>query len=194
MPIPSMGEVLLPVLRLLAGSAHNAKTCLPYLQEEFALTDVEMAELIPSGFRGRVFDRADWAIFHLMKAGLVDRTSRGVYATSTAGKTLLGSGRPFGWPDLTAMPQYRAAMQKAAPEDEAQAEAPATAAHLPPTARFAEDVTPEEEMRRGLSAASWGARRRSSGPPTCHAPGSFRTPYPRSAESHGLWRGGLWQA
>jgi restriction system protein len=150
MPIPSMGDVLLPVLRLLAGPAHNAKTCLPYLQEEFALTDADMAETIPSGVRGRVFDRADWGMFHLMKAGLVDRPSRGVYVTSPAGKALLATGQPFGWPDLTALPQYRAAMQKAAPDGEARAEVRATVGEMPSTARFAEDVTPEEEMRRAF--------------------------------------------
>jgi restriction system protein len=153
MPIPSMGEILLPVLRLLAGPAHNAKTCLPGLQQEFALSDAEMGELIPSGFRGRVFDRADWAIFHLMKAGLVDRTGRGVYATSAEGKALLAGGQAFGWPELTAMPQYRAAIQKPASDGDPQTEAPS--AIVPQTtAPFAEDVTPEEEMRRAFQQLS----------------------------------------
>jgi restriction system protein len=150
MPIPSMGDILLPVLRLLAGSAHNAKTCLPGLQQEFAISEAEMAELIPSGFRGRVFDRADWAIFHLMKAGLVDRTGRGIYATSPAGKAVLAKGQPFGWPDMTAMPQYRAAIQKSAPDKETRDDLPVTSAQQSPAVQSAEDVTPEEEMRRAF--------------------------------------------
>lgn len=150
MPIPSMGDILLPVLRLLSGSAHNAKTCLPGLQQEFALTEEEMAELIPSGFRGRVFDRADWAIFHLMKAGLVDRTSRGVYATSPAGKALLASGQAFGWPDLTAMPLYRAAIQKSVPESETPDDTPMPIAPQASAVQFDEDVTPDEAMRRAF--------------------------------------------
>ena len=89
MTIPSMKDFFLPCLRLLAGSARNAKDCLPDLQREFALTTAEMEEVIPSGIRTRVFDRADWAIFHLMKAGLVDRPQRGVYVTSQAGRNVL---------------------------------------------------------------------------------------------------------
>lgn len=91
MPIPSMKDFFLPCLRLLAGSARNAKDCLPVLQKEFALTAAEMDEVIPSGVRTRVFDRADWAIFHLMKAGLVDRPERGVYLTSAEGRKVLAT-------------------------------------------------------------------------------------------------------
>jgi restriction system protein len=145
MTIPSMGEMLLPVLRHLAGPANNTKACLPYLKADFGLSDEEMAETIPSGVRGRVFDRADWAVHHLMKAGLVDRAARGVYATSDAGKALLASGRPFGWSDLTATPQYRAAMQKPvreiAPEDSApRVSSPSTS-----------DATPEDVMRKAMT-------------------------------------------
>jgi restriction system protein len=150
MPVPSMGDILLPVLRLLEGPAFNAKTCLPGLQQEFALTEAEMAELIPSGFRGRVFDRADWAIFHLMKAGLVDRTSRGVYATSPAGKALLQSGQAFGWPDLTAMPLYRSAIQKSVPESGTPDDGRLPTPQQAPAAVFVDDVTPDEAMRRAF--------------------------------------------
>ena len=86
-----MKDFFLPCLRLLAGSARNAKECLTALQLEFGLTTLEMEEVIPSGIRTRVFDRADWAIFHLMKAGLVDRPQRGVYVTSQAGRTALAT-------------------------------------------------------------------------------------------------------
>ena len=91
MPIPSMKDFFIPCLRLLSGSARNAKDCLPHLQKEFGLSADEMDELIPSGTRTRVFDRADWAIFHLMKAGLVDRPKRGVYVTSDKGAVVLAT-------------------------------------------------------------------------------------------------------
>lgn len=83
---------MLPCLRLLANGATNARTCLPGLQTEFGLTDLDMADTIPSGNRTRVFDRADWAIFHMMKAGLIDRPKRGVYVASQAGQKLLAQG------------------------------------------------------------------------------------------------------
>lgn len=91
MTIPSMKDFFLPCLRLLAGTARSAKDCLPALQKEFGLTDSEMEEVIPSGVRTRVFDRADWAIFHLMKAGLVDRPERGVYLTSEEGRKVMAT-------------------------------------------------------------------------------------------------------
>lgn len=91
MPIPSMKDFFLPCLRLLDGSARNAKDCLTDLQRQFSLTTADMEEVIPSGTRTRVFDRADWAIFHLMKAGLVDRPQRGVYVTSDAGHKVLAT-------------------------------------------------------------------------------------------------------
>jgi restriction system protein len=89
MPIPTMHVFYFPLLVAFSKGAHNARTALPALQHHFGFTDEEMQELIPSGTRERVFDRADWAIFHLMKAGLVERTQRGVYALSEAGKTVL---------------------------------------------------------------------------------------------------------
>ena len=54
-----MGEFLLPCLRLLAADAWNTRDCLPALRVEFGLTDDEMAEMLNSGTRTRVFDRAD---------------------------------------------------------------------------------------------------------------------------------------
>lgn len=86
-----MKDFFLPCLRLLSGNARNAKDCLPALQTEFGLTAAEMEEVIPSGVRTRVFDRADWAIFHLMKAGLVDRPKRGFYLTSDEGRKALAT-------------------------------------------------------------------------------------------------------
>ncbi|MFP5478165.1 MAG: restriction endonuclease [Alphaproteobacteria bacterium] len=110
MPIPSMGDFLLPCLRLLAQKARNARDCLPNLQQEFGLSDDDMDEVVPSGTRTRVFDRADWAIFHLMKAGLVDRPARGVYVASEDGRAWLASGKPLDWQIIKTLPTYQAAM------------------------------------------------------------------------------------
>lgn len=47
-----------------------------------------MQEMVPSGIRGRALDRADWAIFHMMKAGLIERPTRGFYKLSELGRGL----------------------------------------------------------------------------------------------------------
>ncbi|WP_181318129.1 restriction endonuclease [Pseudogemmobacter blasticus] len=109
-----MGAFLLPCLRLLAKDARNARDCLPLLRQEFGLNEDEMAEVLKSGTRTRVFDRADWAIFHLMKAGLVERTSRGVYIVSDAGQVWLASGLPLDWRTIRAIPAHQQAMAEAA--------------------------------------------------------------------------------
>lgn len=90
--IPSMYELFRPCLELLAAGATNAKECAVGIQKRYGLSQDQMAELIPSGTRTRVVDRADWAIFRLMKAGLVVRPKRGVYELSPQGQAVARSG------------------------------------------------------------------------------------------------------
>ena len=77
-----------PLLEAFSKGAHNARTALPYLQNKFQFTDQEMQFLIPSGKRERVFDRADGAMFHVMKAGLIERPGGGTYKLSKLGKSV----------------------------------------------------------------------------------------------------------
>ena len=107
--IPSMNEVMLPCLKLLAAGATNARECLTGLKSQFAMNDEQMMETIPSGLRTRIFDRADWAIFHMMKAGLVDRPKRGFYTVSEDAQKLLNSNvAKLDLKSLQAMPTYSA--------------------------------------------------------------------------------------
>jgi restriction system protein len=117
MPIPNVSELLLPCLRLLAGEVRNSRGCLPALREQFNLSDVEMAETLKSGNRTRIFDRADWAVFHLMKSGLVDRPQRGVYVASNAGREWLAAGKTLDWKTLRGIPAYRDAMARSSQSD-----------------------------------------------------------------------------
>lgn len=116
-----MGEFLLPCLRLLAADAWNTRDCLPALRVEFGLTDDEMAEMLNSGTRTRVFDRADWAVFHLLKAGLVERPERGLYRASEEGRAWLSAGKPLDLRLIKAIPAYQAAMIEAARTDDSPA-------------------------------------------------------------------------
>ena len=118
MPIPSMGEFLLPCLRLLAANARNTRDCLPALRDEFHLTKDDMAEVLKSGTRTRFFDRADWAVFHLLKAGLVERPERGVYRASAEGRAWLAAGKPLDWRTVKTIPAHQAAMAEAARKDD----------------------------------------------------------------------------
>jgi restriction system protein len=152
MPIPSMGEFLLPCLRLLAADARSTRDCLPALRVEFGLTDDEMAEMLNSGTRTRVFDRADWAVFHLLKAGLVERPERGVYRASAEGRAWLAEGKPLDWRVIKSIPAYQAAMAEAAERN-------ATREALPSASRTTVDLpdeTPEDLIERASKEAEAG--------------------------------------
>lgn len=119
MAIPTMHVFYFPLLEAFAQGAHNARTALPYLQKKFQFTDEEMQLLIPSGKRERVFDRADWAMFHLMNAGLIERPSRGTYKLSELGKSVLaGPDKTLDQVKLRQFPLYQIFLTK--PRDPAE--------------------------------------------------------------------------
>lgn len=49
MPIPDFQTAMLPVLRAFNDGAQSVSDVLPVLRAEFAITDAEAEELIPSG-------------------------------------------------------------------------------------------------------------------------------------------------
>lgn len=152
MPIPTMGEFLSPCLRPLAADARNTRDCLPALKVEFGLTDDEMAEMLNSGTRTRVYDRADWAVFHLLKAGLVERPERGVYRASAEGRAWLAAAKPLDWRIIKSIPTHQAAMAEAAERNASREAAPSLSrdvADLP-------DETPEDLIERASKDAEAG--------------------------------------
>jgi restriction system protein len=149
MSIPTMGDFLLPCLRLLAGEAQSTRDCLPALKVEFGLTDDDMAEVLKSGTRTRVFDRADWAVFHLFKAGLVERPERGVYRASEAGRAWLASGKALNWKLIKEIPAHQAAMAEAADRSAGSETAVSPRESIAETA----DETPEDMIERAAKEA-----------------------------------------
>lgn len=139
----------MPCLRLLAGEARNTRDCLPSLKMELHLTDDDMAEVLKSGTRTRVFDRADWAVFHLFKAGLVERPERGVYRASLEGRAWLAAGKPLNWKIIKEIPAHQAAMAEAAERttdaDPVKLDAKA--------GRDTADETPEDMIERAAKEA-----------------------------------------
>lgn len=119
MPLPTMNDVMRPCLVELQKGASNARECLPGLKARFGLGDEDMEDRIPSGTRTRIFDRADWAIFHMMKAGLIDRPKRGVYVLSEAGDRFLSTtSDALTLTDLKTYPAYSAWQSGAAKANE----------------------------------------------------------------------------
>ena len=84
---------MLPLLELAAASDEvTTAEYYPALAARFELTDADRAMLIPSG-RALVYkNRIAWAVTHLVKAGLLERPSRGtIRITGTGHRVLAGA-------------------------------------------------------------------------------------------------------
>lgn len=78
MPIPDFQSLMLPLLRRLGdGAEHSLRDLITQLAEEFALTDAERKELLPSGQQPVFDNRVGWARTYMKKAGLLESPRRG---------------------------------------------------------------------------------------------------------------------
>ena len=91
MPVPDYETLMLPVLRLIASGAKNVGECVPKLKEEFAISDEEARELIPSGRITVLQSRAHWARTYLSKAGLLHSPKRNLHVVTDRGRQLLAA-------------------------------------------------------------------------------------------------------
>ena len=89
MSIPDYATLMLPLLKLAALGETRVLEAEKQMGEEFGLTPEERAQLLPSGKQRILHNRAHWAKFYLMKAGLVKFPSRGTFVATEAGRALL---------------------------------------------------------------------------------------------------------
>jgi restriction system protein len=94
MPVPDYETMMLPVLRLFAEGATRVSDCLQPLATLYGLSADEVAELLPSGKKTKLADRAHWARTYLSKAGLLESPRRNVHVITSAGRQLLASNPP----------------------------------------------------------------------------------------------------
>ncbi len=91
--IPTFDHFFVPVLNHCKdGEIHTPRETYPALVKEGGYTPEQMAVLIPSGARSKIQDRIQWAMFHLFKAGLLARPTKGKYSLTKEGHKLLDSG------------------------------------------------------------------------------------------------------
>ncbi|WP_291521516.1 restriction endonuclease [Branchiibius sp. NY16-3462-2] len=88
--IPDFQTLMRPVLAYLGDDAiRRSRDVKDAMADEFALSDTEKAQLLPSG-RQRTFDnRVGWALTYLSQAGLVERPNRGRVTITDDGRTAL---------------------------------------------------------------------------------------------------------
>lgn len=90
MAIPDFQSLMLPLLRFCADDLeHSRHDAQPILAGEFALSESELAELLPSGKQGKFVNRLAWAKSYLKQAGLLETTARGVFRITARGKSVL---------------------------------------------------------------------------------------------------------
>src|SRR5262245_7562646 len=86
MAIPDYQTVMLPLLQAMKdGRDHALSDIIEELGNQLGLTPEEKRELLPSGTQNTFENRVRWAGTYLFKAGLLDRTGRGVIRIKSRG-------------------------------------------------------------------------------------------------------------
>ena len=90
MTIPDFQSLMRPVLMSLAdGVTRRSRDVKDAMAEEFALSDEERAQMLPSGRQRTMDNRVGWALTYLRQAGLVDQPSRGRVVINEVGRQAL---------------------------------------------------------------------------------------------------------
>jgi restriction system protein len=91
MAIPDYQALMLPMLRLASSGPIRVLEAEKKVGEELGLTLEERGQLLPSGKQRVLHNRAHWAKFYLMKAGLVSFPNRGTFVATDVGRALLAT-------------------------------------------------------------------------------------------------------
>ncbi|WP_353649814.1 restriction endonuclease [Nakamurella sp. A5-74] len=88
--IPDFQTVMRPALAFLGdGSLRKSREVKDAVVDQFDLTDVERAEMLPSGRQRTIDNRVGWALTYLFQAGLIARPSRGQVSITDEGRDAL---------------------------------------------------------------------------------------------------------
>lgn len=87
MTIPTFEEIM-PVILDLAADADSIaiRHCMNLIADRFDLSEEEREQTLPSGKQKVLYNRAYWASFDLLKAGLLEKRQRGIYAITERGR------------------------------------------------------------------------------------------------------------
>jgi restriction system protein len=109
MPVPSLFDLTLPLLKLASEKEINYSEAADLLARQFGLTPEEAAELLPSGWDRRLVNRIKWAKVELSQADLVESTRPSHFRAPEAGRRQLASSPPkLDHKFLMGIPAYRA--------------------------------------------------------------------------------------
>lgn len=94
MSIPDFQTLMLPVLRRLAIGQRSTTELISDMASEFALSESERTQLLPTRRQPVIANRVHWSLSYLGRAKLIERISRGVYHATDRGKGVLTSPPP----------------------------------------------------------------------------------------------------
>jgi restriction system protein len=141
MPIPDFQTISRPLLELMAdGKDRSMSEVRDALAIQFALTPEERTDLLPSEKQARFDNRVAWSSSYLVRAGLLDRPSRGRIRIAQEGREALGVLKPGERVDLNFLKRY--------PAIESFRTGGGSASHVSDPIPVA-DATPEELIQSG---------------------------------------------
>lgn len=90
MPIPSSGNLLLPMLEFVKnGKTRTLKETVRHLADVFKLSNKDLEELQPSGRQTKFEKRVGWARYYLGKAGYIRTVGYGSFVITKSGLDML---------------------------------------------------------------------------------------------------------
>ena len=90
MAVPDFQSLMLPALMTLVdGSPTPISEVRDRVAAAEGLTPEDVCEMLPSGRQSVLVNRVSWAVMHMERAGLLERTRRGVYRLMPEGERLL---------------------------------------------------------------------------------------------------------
>jgi len=146
MTVPDYQTFMFPLLKLTAKTDVSVKDAIAPMAEAFSLTPEDMSELLTSG-QSKVVNRISWALLYMMKAGLLERPTRGVYRLTAEGQKVLAQN-----PDridvklLSQYESFKAFQGKGKSETDPTPPDPASLSVDSNQAHSEESVTPDERL------------------------------------------------
>jgi len=142
MAIPDYETIMRPMLEACAdGRGHRVRDLAETLAEEFRLTPVERAELLPSGIV-KFVSRVGWTKTYLKQAGLVEQPARAMVRITGRGKEALQSTERIDNAYLSRFAEFRAFKDRSRP-----AQQPTNAQSVNTTV---EAATPQEALQQAF--------------------------------------------
>lgn len=135
MSIPGFQEFMLPLLKRSAdGKEHNLAELLEVIADDLKVSAEDRRKLNAGSSQTTLYNRAAWAVTHLGKALLLERTGRGRFRIAPRGiEALAKNPTRISITFLKNFPEYRAFVggrAKGAAESRAQSQAPEASAEM----------------------------------------------------------------